>query len=96
MTRYTVVWHPDLAAEFTTVWLHSDSAMRAALTHASHWADVNLPASADQIGRPLESLPYRVVLVPGPKGCHVEIVFEVVPADRQVRIIRFTPRKTDG
>lgn len=96
MTRYTVVWHPDLSADFTEVWLYSDSPMRAALTHASHWADVNFELNPEHLGRPLEGLPYRVVVVSGPEGRHVEIVFEVVPADRQVRIIRFTPRKTDG
>jgi hypothetical protein len=42
MIRFTVVSEPDLLAEFIRTWTNADSALRAALTRAGDWADLNL------------------------------------------------------
>ena len=87
MSRYTVMWNRDLESDFINIWLASDSSIRSALTRASDWIDQKLALDPESQGRPLEETAYRILIVPGTEPLRVEVVYEVIPLDRQVRIV---------
>ena len=53
MTRYTVVWDNDVEGPFIDAWIASDSQIRAILTEAANWVDVNLAEDPDRKRQPL-------------------------------------------
>ena len=87
MRRYTVVWDPDLEADFIRVWTAADSALRAALTHASNWADQHLWLDPDKQGRPSRVDPtWRTVVIP---NSSIVVTFRVISEHRQVEVLGF-------
>jgi hypothetical protein len=49
MTRYTVVWDPDVEVPFIGYWVAGDSQTRATLTEIANWVDANLAEDPDKI-----------------------------------------------
>ena len=89
MTRYTVLWDSQIEAEFVRLWVDSDSTMRAALTEVARSIDRNLALDPENKGLWRADLGVRVLVVPAAdKKCSV--VFQVLPEDRQVRVLRLT------
>lgn len=91
MTRYTVVWDKDVERSFTELWVDSDSAVRAILTEAADWVDRNLATAPESKGLWRADLNVRVLVIPTRQG-QVSVVYQVVPEDRQVRVLRLIMR----
>ena len=87
MTRFTVVWDSDLEADFVRFWTGAGSDLRALLTHASNWLDDRLSHAPASLGQVVEGEPYRIMIVPGTQSPRVEVVYQVLPEDRLVRIL---------
>ncbi|MBW3598040.1 MAG: hypothetical protein KY475_12275 [Planctomycetes bacterium] len=87
MTQFTVVWDSDLEAEFIRFWTDAGSHLRALLTHASNWLDERLSQAPESLGQIVEGEPYRVIIVPGTQSPRVEVIYQVLPEDRLVRIL---------
>jgi hypothetical protein len=97
MTRYTVVWDPELQDRLTEAWLASDSEVRKVLTEAANWIDKNLAQDAETQDRLLGEHSIRVVAVPTSSTLAViSATFQVNEDDRQVRVVRLTFRSTEG
>jgi hypothetical protein len=93
MTRYTVVWDPDVEAAFIAYWVAGDSHMRATLTETASWVDSNLAEDPDTKGQMRDDLGARIVAVPlSNSTARVSVSYEVWPEDRQVHVIRPTVR----
>jgi hypothetical protein len=93
MTRFTVVWDPDVESPFIDTWVAGDSQTRALLTAIANWVDENLANDPDQKGQPRHDLAARIVAVPVPNSpARVSITYRVLPDDRQVRVIRLVVR----
>ena len=91
MTRYTVIWDPDLEAHLIAAWVNSDSETRALLTEIANWVDVNLAFDPHSKGQAdPESL--RTLSVPI-SGARVSVTFLVLPEERQVRVVRLVFRR---
>jgi len=93
MTRYTVVWDPDVEAPFIKYWVAAGSQTRAILTEIANWVDANLAEDPGNKGHARPDLGARIIAVP-PLGlpARVSVSYEVWPEDRQVRVIRLTIR----
>src|SRR6478752_1160259 len=89
MTRYTVIWDQVLLAHFTNAWTKSDSPTRDALTEIASWVDRTLAVDPESIGRATRDESVRVVYVPVSQA-RVTVRFQVLPDDRQVRVVRMT------
>jgi hypothetical protein len=88
MTRYTVVWDPDVETPFIGYWVAGDSQMRATLTEIANWVDANLAEDPDKKGRPRSDQSARILAVPvSSSPASVSVAYQIFPADRQVRII---------
>ena len=51
MTRYTVVWDPELDHSFNNAWIASDSRMRRTLTAIANWLDAELAENPEKKGQ---------------------------------------------
>lgn len=88
MIRFTVVWEPDLYADFIRSWTDADSSLRAALTHASDWIDSNLCTNPEGQGRLSEIDPTcRTIHVPDTGQFSIVALYRVRHEDRQVDIV---------
>jgi hypothetical protein len=96
MSRYTVVWDPDLESEYIEQWADADSTFRSLLTHVSDWLDVNLRDAPEKVGVDFDGTLKRVVVIPGTGTYIFEAAFTIVPDDRQVRVIGITFREATG
>ena len=74
--------------DFTDVWLKSDSAMRQHLTEVAHTIDHELSVAPSRRGRPLPADPGAWFWTFFLDALHVDVVYEVFPDDRLVRVIR--------
>jgi hypothetical protein len=93
MTKYTVVWAEEVEGPFIDSWVKGDSQMRAALTEIANWVDSNLSLDPELKGREAFDPGARVVVVPlASSAARVSVIFETVPNDRLVRVIRMTFR----
>jgi hypothetical protein len=93
MTRYTVVWDADVESRFIAAWTAGDSRMRANLTDIANWVDTNLAEDAERKGQALAELDARVIVVPvSGTAARVSVTYQVLPNDRQVRIVRLVFR----
>jgi hypothetical protein len=88
---YTVLWDPDLEAQFIHAWVGSDSQTRGLLTDIANWIDANLAADPDLKGRE-ESTSVRILAVPI-SAARASVAYQVLPEDRQVRVIRLVFRR---
>lgn len=105
MTRYTVVWDKDVESDFIQLWMTSDSETRAILTEAADWIDRHLCTDPERQGEPRHDMPVRILPVPTspPTFRHlvtpsspprrVSVVYQVVAADRLVRVLRLILRR---
>jgi hypothetical protein len=87
MKRFTVVWDNDLESDFIRFWTEADSGLRALLTHASDWLDIRLSQAPESLGQAVEGESYRILIVPGTQPQSLEVVYQVLPDDRLVRIL---------
>ena len=93
MTRYTVVWDPELENAFASAWIAGDSKMRSTLTAISDWLDAQLAEDPEVKGWPRPDLAARTVDVPlSISSARVEATYKVLPADRLVRVTRLVFR----
>jgi hypothetical protein len=89
MTRYTVVWDRDFERDLINTWAEADSETRAVLTAVADWADDHLVIDPDQQGQSEPEPGLRSVVVPHPQF-RLAVIYQVVPEDRQVRVVRMT------
>ncbi len=90
MNRFTVVWDPDLLADFIREWIAAGSPLRAALTHASNWVDQNLGVEPEKLGRPSAVDPsYRSLLIPETGDYSIVVLYQVLKEDRRVELLTF-------
>ena len=89
MTRYTVVWDSGLLAYFIGSWTAADSQTRETLTQVANWVDAYLSLDAETKGRRTADGELQVSYVPVAHA-RVTVTFEVLPDDRQVRVLRMT------
>jgi len=88
MTRYTILWDDDVEGPFIDAWIAGDSQIRAILTEAANWVDVNLAEDPDRKGQPLSGESARVVAVPiSESPARVSVTYQIFPDERRVRII---------
>jgi hypothetical protein len=87
VTQYTVLWDEELEA----TWIASDSLTRAILTDVANWVDSTLSVDPDLKGQEQEA-PVRILAVPI-SAARVSVTYQVLPEDRQVRVIRLVFRK---
>lgn len=93
MTRYTVVWSPELEATYLEAWLASDKETRAILTDIANCLDQELADDPDLKGQKLSDVDGRMIQVVLPStSAKISVVYEVVPKDRLARVLRFTFR----
>jgi hypothetical protein len=93
MTQFTVVWDSDVEAAFISYWIAGDSHMRAVLTEAANWIDVNLSYSPDTKGQDRPDLGARLIAVPVTNTtARISAVYEVRPEHQEVCVIRLTFR----
>ncbi len=94
MTRFTVVWDPDVEASFLSHWIAGDSQTRKYLTAVAHWIDSRLSENPADLGRPRSDLGARIIAVPlANSPARVAATFEIYSEDRIVRVVRLTFRK---
>ena len=89
MTRYTVVWDQEFERDLINTWAEADSETRAVLTFVADWADENLATDPEKLGQREPEPDLRSVAVPHP-NIRVAVIYQVLPADRQVRVVRMT------
>ncbi len=86
---FRVAWLQSALDELTATWLEADSALRQAITAASHWIDAQLSKAPSQEGESREG-GTRIAFIPP-----LSITFEV-DEDAQVVMVahvrRFRPR----
>jgi len=88
MARHTVLWSGDVQGDFTELWVDSDSSRRNRLTDIANTVDRELAVSPEALGELLPSEPeLRVWELPG-FSPPVSVVYEVLPDDRVVRVLR--------
>lgn len=92
MTRYTVVWDKDFEADLIDTWAAADSETRALLTSVADWADEHLVNDPDKQGQTEPEPGLRSVVVPHPQA-RIAVIYQVLPDDRQVRLLRMTFRR---
>lgn len=93
MTRYTVVWDAAVEAQFVSAWVAANSGVRATLTEIANWVDSHLVLDPEQLGRYRSDLDARIAAVPlATSAARVSVTFQVVPDDRQVRVVRLVFR----
>jgi hypothetical protein len=89
MTRYTVVWDPEVEAQFINAWIAGDSTIRAILTEIANWLDSQLAKDPESQGQLRSDLQARIIIVPlANSSGRVSATYQVLPDDRQVRIVR--------
>jgi hypothetical protein len=93
MSRYTVVWDPDLESRLIIEWTDADSQMRALLTHAANWIDATLVEFPERAGQELENTPYHFAVVPDTGSYLVRVVYKVFADDRLVRVLNIRIRE---
>ena len=88
MTRYTVLWDTVLERHFIEAWTKSDSETRRILTDVANWVDSQLAEDPDAKGRPdVYDTETRILVVPSVTA-QVSIVYRVLPANREVLVMR--------
>jgi hypothetical protein len=93
MTKYTVVWAEAVEIPFIDSWVKGDSQVRAVLSDIANWVDSNLSRDPELKGRQALDPGTRVVVVPlVSSAARVSVTYEIIPADRLVRVIRMTFR----
>ena len=97
MSRYTVVWDPDVETRFIDAWVACDSDTRRCLSNVANWLDGHLANDPQNRGRAIPDSSDRVVAVPiTVTTAHVAATFEVLPDDLMVRILRLTFKRRDS
>jgi hypothetical protein len=87
---YTVVWATDVQNDFIDRWIDSDSEARQRLTDIANAIDRELSIKPETKGEALPSEPaLRVWSLPGFSPT-VSTVFELLPDDRIVRVLRIS------
>jgi hypothetical protein len=95
MTRYTVVWDATVESQFINDWVEGDSQTRSVLTAVANWIDTTLSVDAENKGRAISGSRARMLAVPLVQPpARISVVFDVVPDDRQVRVVRIVFRTT--
>jgi hypothetical protein len=88
MTRYTVVWDPDVEVPFVNAWIAGSTRTRSILSEVANWLDTNLAHDPDNKGEPRSEHPARQIAVPiSSSSAHISATFRVLSDDRQVRVI---------
>jgi hypothetical protein len=80
MSRYTVVWHPTALPRLAELWL-DNPAVRQEIADASDEIERALARHPYSVGEPKSPLARLVVRPP------LAVLFRIVEADRQVRVI---------
>ena len=94
MTRYTVLWDEDVERPFIAVWVDGSPAIRALLTETANWIDRYLAADPEQLGVEESDSNDRVVTIPTSSPLvNVSVAFQVMSADRIVRVQRIIFRR---
>jgi hypothetical protein len=89
MTRYTVVWDEQVESQFLRAWLRGDSNLRSILTGIANWVDEQLAVDPERKGLAVDEPDTRVLAVPiSTSQAHVSVTFQILPEDRQVRVVR--------
>jgi hypothetical protein len=93
VAHYTVVWTAAVENDFTDEWLAADSATRQQLTAIASTIDQELAKYPASLGRRVAADPtIRVWVIPHFQPS-VSVDFEILPADRIVRVFRITLAK---
>jgi hypothetical protein len=93
MTRYTVLWDPEVEAAFLAAWMACGSQSRQILTEVADWIDLHLATDPERIGLERPDIGVRIVAVPVEETtARVSATFQVLPEDRQVRVVRLVFR----
>jgi hypothetical protein len=93
MTRFTVVWDRQVESQFINDWIDGDSQTRSILTAIANWIDATLAEDPELKGRAYAGSWARILVVPlGPPSIRITVAYDVIPEDRQVRVIRLTIR----
>ena len=64
MTRYTVLWDPDIESQFIQAWVLGDASTRKILTEVANWVDLNLAEDPESKGIARADLGMRILAVP--------------------------------
>ena len=83
-----------IESQFISGWLAGDSQMRTILTEIANWVDKNLADDPDQQGQPRSDLSARILAVPvsGHTGTRLCELYQDLPNDRQVHVVRLVIR----
>ena len=93
MNRYTVIWDPDVEARFIGAWVAGDPQTRAILTEVADWIDASLAVDPGTKGLARDDLGVRILAVPCTRStARVSATYQILPEDRQVRVVRLTFR----
>ena len=93
MTRYTVLWDEDVQSQYIQAWVAGDSDTREVLTEIANWVDKNLAEDSDCKGFTRPAISARIAVVPlASSAARVSVTFQVLPEDRQVRVVRLVFR----
>lgn len=91
MTRYTVLWDPEVEAVFVDAWTRSGSGVREILTGAANWIDAQLAVDPEVKGRRSTDLDVHLLAVPlSTTAAQIAVAYQVQPEDRVVRVVRLT------
>jgi hypothetical protein len=93
VAHYTVVWTSVVENDFIDVWLAADSPTRQQLTAIANTIDQGLTKSPVSLGKPVAADPTIRVWVLPQFQSSVSVDFEILPADRIVRVLRITIAK---
>jgi hypothetical protein len=88
--RYTVVWAVDVQDDFIEQWIRADSSGRKRLREIANAIDQNLAIAPDTQGSSIPSDPALKVCDLAAFGPHATAVFEILPDDRIVRVLRIS------
>ena len=70
-------------------WLRGDSHLRSILTEIANWIDRELAVDPEQKGLAVDEPDARVLAIPvSTSKARVSVTFQLLPEDRQVRVVR--------
>lgn len=76
-------------SQYINAWDSADSRTRTTLTQVANWVDANLAEDPDQKGQQRADLAARILAISvANSSARASVTFQVLPADRQVRVVR--------